>query len=113
MLLLPVRPAATLAPTAPYQSFGLPGMAITTSTLAIDGVHLITTPPQHYTMNDKEEFLNRELIQFLTLRYGGLDYWWLSKKWKQIHHEETARIIIRLFDDTYKYYDKVNKPESK
>jgi len=48
-------------------------------------------------MKLSDEFLadmHKTWVEAFAVRFGGLDFWRLSKKWKQIRYKQFADIII-------------------
>lgn len=47
--------------------------------------------------------MDKTLIENIVLQldqsFGHLDFWWLSKKWKNITYEEFAKRVIRMVRD--------------
>jgi hypothetical protein len=39
-----------------------------------------------------------QLVRLLEVKFGSLDFWWLSKDWKQRHYQQVARLIISAFE---------------
>lgn len=57
----------------------------------------ITQSDAGYTEAQKEAWIEN-WINTLRVRFGGLDFWRLSKKWKEIHYRQTANMIVDEFD---------------
>lgn len=46
--------------------------------------------------NDDETY--KFLVNLLETRFGGLDFWKLSKKWKHMHYVQVAREIMTIIE---------------
>jgi hypothetical protein len=57
------------------------------------------------------EHLIETWIGTLRMRFGGLDFWRLSKRWKEIRYAEIATMIVNEMDWIMKNNPKFEKPK--
>lgn len=48
---------------------------------------------------DDRKRLRAELVPMMRNHFGGLDFWRLTKKWKDIHYTTFANFIILLVEE--------------
>lgn len=53
---------------------------------------------KHLTDPNFRQRLRDDIIALLKIKYGGLDYWRLSKDWKELHHTQVAHILLADID---------------
>lgn len=44
--------------------------------------------------NNQKQKLIEQWTEQLLVSFGGMDYWTLNKKWKRIHCEQVAEMIV-------------------
>jgi len=71
-----------------------------TSTIKVDNNVPHITPEQHRHLVDN-------WIGTLRMRFGGKDFWCLSKKWKDIRYAEMAEMIVSEMEWIFENNDKL------
>lgn len=53
---------------------------------------------KHLTDAKLRQRIKDDIIALLKIKYGGLDYWRLSKEWKVLHNTQVAHVLLADID---------------